>query len=129
MPRRDSRARLIHQLADHEAFILAETHSQFFRPAALYDNYRHFTHDQLKKMAAGMRPRARGRPEKWTKLFDDGKLTSRVKNVVRNHRLTISAACRAIAAQGDFGSASPTTIKQRYYRALRRQAARRRRPI
>jgi hypothetical protein len=80
-------------------------------------------------MTVGLSPRARGRPEKWAKFLEDGRLTSRVKKIVRNGRLSVSAACRAIAAQKNFGSASATTLKQRYYRALRRQAKRRAHPI
>lgn len=69
----------------------------------------------------------RGRPPKdeLKERIGDAMLLSQVDHLMRKHGLTVRGACRVIASQRkNYVPISLIALRQRYYRALRRQLAR-----
>ena len=95
MPRRDSRAQLVHLLSRDDALTYALMHGPAIPPAAFYDNYRRYSISELREMAADLAPRRRGRPKRRSRYAD---LSNDVDEVLRSgRRKSERGACSYVA--------------------------------
>lgn len=116
MPRRGSRAQLIHLLAKDEAGAIAAVYGDAVHPADLYDKYGGYSRGDLQKWAAGIGPPKRGRPRRW--LEDaDARIVAAVNRVCRERGYTERSACAAVARRW---KVSGSVLRMRYRRAIKR---------
>jgi hypothetical protein len=119
MPRRGSRAQLIHMLADLDAWMHREVcGDHHVYPQDFYDHYRNWNLDELRDWARQLRPRHRGRPRRWSDAIDDEALSAEIDRLRRQGRHSVRNACRLLARRAQ-GRVSENAIRDRYRRAAR----------
>lgn len=112
MPRRGSRAWLVHLLAEGRAFAIGEVYGEHLHPAELYENFRHYSRHELEEMAVGITSRKPGRPRQhWA----DAGLVAEVNRRLRRH--SERRACELVAR---LWGMNPRALRMRYRRALKR---------
>ena len=118
MPRHGSRAWLVHQLADLEAYAIREVYGEHrVYPEDLYDHYSHLDLDELKEAASGLNPPVRGRP-KGSRRYDwvfNAKLVREVERLRSRH--SERGACEIVAR---LWRVDPKALRMRYRRARKR---------
>jgi hypothetical protein len=111
MPRRGSRAQLIHMLADLDARMWREVYGvHHVYPQDFYDSYRACHLEELRGWAGELRPHHRGRPRGWR---DDEALRVEIDRLRRQGH-SVRNACRLQARKT---GVSVDAIRDRYRRA------------
>jgi hypothetical protein len=145
MPRRGSRAQLLRDIAASRAALLSSYEDGWeVSPEDARKLYEHYSTEQLRELARReeVEPEPRGRPSSFGRHLTNMELVRAVEKVMRFHRLSVTAACNALAVGKRLrlpsgGKArraleklpnllmvyhpiSGPALRQRYYRAKRR---------
>ena len=105
MPRRGSRAQLLRDIAAREAALMSSYEDGWeVSPEDARKLYEHYSTEQLRELAEreDIEPEPRGRPSSFHRQRLDVELVRAVEKVMRFHRLTVTAACNALAARKPF---------------------------
>src|SRR5262245_9832648 len=114
MPRRGSRAQLIHMLADAQAFAYREVYGDRAYPQDFYDDFQHLGTAELRELAAGISARGRGRPKGWwgrkhSSIY--ARLFPAIDEALRSGKRTERGACQFVAQSA---GVCPDTLRTKY---------------
>jgi hypothetical protein len=117
MPRRGSRAQLVHLLADLDARAWREVYGdRYVYPQDFYESYRRCSIAELWELAVSLTPNRRGRPKSWRSRSRYQALVAKVDRVLaRNVHLSVRSACSIVANRA---RTSPEMLRK-LYRAKR----------
>jgi hypothetical protein len=116
MPRRGSRAQLIHLLAKVRAWQLAEVYGYHHHAAELYEDFAQCSLAELREWASGLEPDRRGRPKSWRSQSRYQPLLAEVDVVLaRNVGMSVRSACAIVARKARVSS----EMLRKLYRARR----------